>query len=138
MNALGTQLLLELKNCNRDLLDNLPYIRSALLEAAEKHKVWVMVGLQRRYCAVTREAMRLVAEKGPVTLATTTFKGDQPASGNAPYEATWIKGAVIPVAWKRMWGRGRVFYSSLGHKLDDFDVPEVMQITKRGMLWASR
>ena len=36
MNALGTQLLLELKNCNRDLLDNLPYIRSALLEAAEK------------------------------------------------------------------------------------------------------
>ena len=36
MNALGTQLLLELKNCNRDLLDDLPYIRSALLEAAEK------------------------------------------------------------------------------------------------------
>ena len=36
MNALGTHLLLELKNCNRDHLDDLPYIRSALLEAAEK------------------------------------------------------------------------------------------------------
>lgn len=36
MNALGIHLLLELKNCNRDLLDDLPYIRNALLEAAEK------------------------------------------------------------------------------------------------------
>jgi len=36
LNALGIHLLLELKNCNRDLLDDLPYIRHALLEAAEK------------------------------------------------------------------------------------------------------
>ncbi|MDP6101800.1 MAG: adenosylmethionine decarboxylase [Dehalococcoidia bacterium] len=36
MNALGTHLLLELKDCNRNLLDDLPYIRHALLEAAEK------------------------------------------------------------------------------------------------------
>ena len=36
MNALGIHLLLELKNCNRDLLDDLPYIRKVLLEAAEK------------------------------------------------------------------------------------------------------
>ena len=36
MNALGTQLLLELKKCNPELLDDLPYIRRALLEAAEK------------------------------------------------------------------------------------------------------
>ena len=44
----------------------------AILEAAEREGVWVMVGLQRRYTAVTREAMRLVAAKGPVSLATTT------------------------------------------------------------------
>ena len=36
MNALGIHLLLELKNCNRDLLDDLPYIRKVLLEAAEE------------------------------------------------------------------------------------------------------
>ena len=36
MKALGTQLVLELKNCNPVLLDDLPYIRNALLEAAEK------------------------------------------------------------------------------------------------------
>ena len=44
-----------------------------ILEAAEKHKVWVMVGLQRRFTAVNREAIRLVNAKGPVSLATTTF-----------------------------------------------------------------
>ena len=71
-------------------------------------------------------------------LATTTFKGDQKVSRAATYDASWIAGCVMPVVWKRRWGEGRVFYSSLGHKLDDFDVPEVMEIARRGMLWASR
>lgn len=63
-------------------------------------------------------------------LATTTFE-----SKSAP----WINGAVIPVAWKRKWGEGRVFYSSLGHVAKDFvDSPEATEIQKRGMLWASR
>jgi len=71
-------------------------------------------------------------------LATTTFKGDQRVSNKVQYECPWIAGCVMPVVWKRMWGKGRVFYSSLGHKLDDFDVPEVLEIAKRGILWASR
>ena len=36
MNALGTHLLLELKSCNPELLDDLPYLRKALMEAAEE------------------------------------------------------------------------------------------------------
>ena len=36
MNALGTQILLELKDCNRDLLNDLPHIRDSLLQAARK------------------------------------------------------------------------------------------------------
>ena len=44
-----------------------------LLEAAIANDVYCMVGFQRRYAAVTREAMRRVGEKGPVTLAVTTF-----------------------------------------------------------------
>ena len=36
MNALGTHLLLELKSCNPVLLDDLPYLRNALMEAAEE------------------------------------------------------------------------------------------------------
>ena len=71
-------------------------------------------------------------------LATTKFTGDQQISDIAPYTCDWIKGCVMPVAWKRRWGKGIVFYSSLGHKLDDFEIPEVLEITKRGMIWASR
>ena len=62
-------------------------------------------------------------------LATTTF--------DAKYNP-WIAGTVMPVVWKRQWGAGRVFYSSLGHVARDFDVPEAYTIMQRGMLWASR
>ena len=62
-------------------------------------------------------------------LATTTFGGEH---------APWIEGTVMPVVWKRMWGQGRVFFSSVGHVAKDFDVPEARTIVERGMLWASR
>ena len=62
-------------------------------------------------------------------LATTTFGGEH---------AAWIDGVVVPVVWKKRWGAGRVFYSSLGHVASDFEVPEAREITCRGMLWASR
>ena len=62
-------------------------------------------------------------------LATTTFGGEY---------CPWIEGTVMPVVWKRMWGLGRVFYTSLGHVAKDFDVPEAKEIVERGMLWASR
>jgi len=62
-------------------------------------------------------------------LATTTFNGDH---------APWIDGTVMPVAWKRMWGAGRVFYCSLGHVAKDFNVLEARTIVQRGMLWASK
>ncbi|MCD6335541.1 MAG: ThuA domain-containing protein [Candidatus Latescibacterota bacterium] len=62
-------------------------------------------------------------------LATTTFSGE---------DAPWIEGCVMPVVWKRMWGKGRVFYTSLGHVAKDFEVPEALEIVQRGLLWASR
>ncbi len=60
-------------------------------------------------------------------LATTMF--------DASYH-DWINGVVMPVVWKRHWGKGRVFYSSLGHVAADFDVPEAREIMRRGMLWS--
>ena len=36
MNALGTHVLLELKNCQPETLNDLPFLRMALLEAAER------------------------------------------------------------------------------------------------------
>jgi len=62
-------------------------------------------------------------------LATTVFSG---------VDAPWVKGCVMPVVWKRMYGEGKVFYSSLGHVKSDFDVAEVTEIMKRGLVWAAR
>jgi len=44
----------------------------------------------------------------------------------------------MPVVWKKLYGKGRVFYTSLGHVAADFDVPEAREIVKRGLLWAAR
>ena len=49
-----------------------------------------------------------------------------------------INGVVMPVVWKRRFGAGRVFYSSLGHVADEFDVPQMRTIFERGALWAAR
>lgn len=62
-------------------------------------------------------------------LATTTFKGDL---------FDELEGVVMPVAWKRRFGKGRVFYSSLGHVADEFEVPEMATMFERGALWAAR
>jgi uncharacterized protein len=62
-------------------------------------------------------------------LATTVF---QPAS------APWVSGVVMPVAWTRRHGEGRVFYSSLGHHPADLGVREAGELWRRGMLWAAR
>lgn len=61
-------------------------------------------------------------------LATTTFPPDE----------LHDEPVTVPAVWTRAWGRGRVFVSTIGHKPDDFDVPEVRTLTERGLLWASR
>ncbi|HTO63790.1 MAG TPA: ThuA domain-containing protein [Bradyrhizobium sp.] len=62
-------------------------------------------------------------------LATTTFSGEH---------APWTRGVVMPVVWKKHFGEGRVFYSSLGHRAYELDVPEIRTLMTRGMLWAAR
>lgn len=61
-------------------------------------------------------------------LATTRYSGEH---------TSWIDGAVMPVVWKKYYGKGRVFYSSLGHDAADFNVPEALTIMQRGIRWAS-
>lgn len=61
-------------------------------------------------------------------LATTTFSGDH---------LWWIEGTVVPVIWKRRWDKGRIFYCSIGHRLEDLKIPEVTEIVKRGIMWAA-
>ena len=64
-------------------------------------------------------------------LATTTFDGQH-------WGIDWVQGVTMPVVWKKRYGAGKVFYTSLGHVATDFDVPEAKEIMRRGCLWAMR
>ena len=68
-------------------------------------------------------------DPGNEVLATTSFNGDI---------CPWINGTVMPVAWKRKYEQGKVFYCSLGHVAEEFKkYPQFLEIVVRGILWAA-
>jgi len=75
------------------------------------------------------EQYYMLVDPNAEVLATTTFTGQY---------APWIDGAVMPVAWKKLYGKGRVFHLSVGHVAADFNVPAAKTIMQRGLLWAAR
>lgn len=77
---------------------------------------------------VTSEQYYMHVDPSNEVLATTTFETQS---------APWVNGTVMPVVWKRHYGAGRVFYVSVGHVATDFDVPELRELTRRGLLWAA-
>ena len=81
--------------------------------------------------AMQSEQYYMHVDPGNTVLATTSFDGTQEG-------ASWIADTVMPVLWTRMWGTGRVFYSSLGHVSADFEVFEAAETVRRGMMWAAR
>ena len=62
-------------------------------------------------------------------LATTTFSG--------AYDEA-VRNVVMPVVFKRHFGRGRVFYSALGHVAAEYEHAHMREILRRGLLWAAR
>ncbi|MBW6421164.1 ThuA domain-containing protein [Rhizobium sp. XQZ8] len=62
-------------------------------------------------------------------LATTTFSGD--------YDEA-VRNITMPVVYKRHFGKGRVFYSALGHVAAEFEHPWMRTILRRGLSWAAR
>ena len=77
------------------------------------------------------EQYYMAVDPGNQVLANTTF-------GQNLHEIGCQPGAVMPVVWIRHWGKGRVFYNSIGHTAKDFAVPQVREVTLRGLLWAAR
>lgn len=71
--------------------------------------------------SVTSEHYYMHVDPGNIVLATTRF-GD----------------TVMPVAWTKTYGKGRVFYCSLGHSATIVRRPEVLKLVTRGMLWAAQ
>jgi type 1 glutamine amidotransferase len=49
-----------------------------------------------------------------------------------------LTGAVVPVTWAKGFGAGRVFVTTIGHRLADLAVPEVAATIRQGLVWASR
>jgi type 1 glutamine amidotransferase len=78
--------------------------------------------------AVHSEQYYMHVDPSNEVLATTTFQ---------TREAPWVNGTVMPVVWKRAYGLGRVFYQSIGHSTKELAIPEVREITRRGLLWAA-
>ncbi len=78
---------------------------------------------------IRSEQYYMLVDPSIEVLATTTFSGQGMPS---------TKDVVMPVVWKKLHGAGRVFHSTPGHSPADFNVPEVLEIMKRGILWAAR
>jgi type 1 glutamine amidotransferase len=95
----------------------------------EKADHELMTGLNPVWSLDTEQYWVLTDELNEV-LATTTFgvRDDTP----------WRQEVTCPAVWTRVWGQGRVFVSTIGHKLEDLDHPDVRTLTERGLLWASR
>lgn len=80
---------------------------------------------------VTSEQYYLHIDPAIEVLATTRF----PVAGG-PHAAN--KPVDMPVAWTKFWGKGRIFYCSLGHNDALFErTPEAVSLMERGMLWAA-
>ena len=55
---------------------------------------------------------------------------DGPHAANGP--------VAMPVAFTKLWGKGRVYYNALGHQANVIDHGPPREMIKRGMLWAAR
>lgn len=79
---------------------------------------------------VTTEQYYMLVDPANEVLAVSRFSEKFPP-------VVWRE-VVMPVVWTKKYGKGRVFYSSLGHSMDILKRPEVLTLMKRGMVWAAR
>lgn len=81
---------------------------------------------------ITSEQYYLHVDPANHVLATTLVKDSEgPHVPNGP--------VTMPVIFTRLWGKGRIFYSSLGHVDRLFDeIPQLTELTRRGFLWAAK
>jgi len=75
---------------------------------------------------ITSEQYYMHVDPNIEVLATTTFHS---------LAMPWIDGVVMPVAYKKRWGDGKIFYASIGHTYKDFSIPDALELMHRGMLW---
>ena len=43
----------------------------------------------------------------------------------------------MPVVFTKKWGKGKIFYTSLGHTHKVFEIPQARELMRRGFVWAA-
>jgi type 1 glutamine amidotransferase len=80
---------------------------------------------------VTTEQYYMHVDPANKVLATTRFPiADGPHVTNGPVD--------MPVFWTKLYGKGRVFYSALGHNAQTVAEEPHLTILRRGCVWAAR
>jgi len=79
---------------------------------------------------VTTEQYWMLSDSLNDVLATTVFTSEAAENGQGP--------AAMPVVWTRGWGAGKIFFSAIGHRVEDLEQPVVRELTERGLVWAAR
>lgn len=81
--------------------------------------------------AVRSEQYYMHVDPAVKILAYTQFPvADGPHVGNGPVD--------MPVVWTKVFGKGRVFYNSLGHSAATLASEPCLTIMRRGLAWAAR
>jgi type 1 glutamine amidotransferase len=88
----------------------------------------IMAGIED--FSLTTEQYWVLADSYIDVLATTTQKV-------RPWDP-WHREVTSPAVWTRLWGKGKIFVSTPGHRVDVLEDANVETIIKRGLLWASR
>jgi type 1 glutamine amidotransferase len=81
---------------------------------------------------VTSEQYYMHTDPANKVLASTRFPtpgADGPHVPNGEFD--------MPVVWTKFYGKGKVFYCSLGHVAKTVAMPPVMEICTRGCVWAA-
>lgn len=92
---------------------------------------------------VTSEQYYMHVDPGVTVLATTHVApgaaggGGYVAEAQEAVDADQAPGVVMPVTWTKRYGKGRVFYTSLGHVAQVFDIAEALTMVRRGLRWAA-
>lgn len=80
---------------------------------------------------VTSEQYYMHVDPAVKVLATTSFPvAAGPHAPNGP--------VAMPVVWTKLFGKGKVFYNSLGHHADILASEPCLTIMRRGCEWAAR
>lgn len=106
--------------------DNYVPYTVTMLPAAEQHPVTAGI---TDFDLVT-EQYWVLADTYIDVLATTTQK--------VRAWDPWHRPVTSPAIWTRQWGKGRIFVTTAGHRVEILEHPSVRTVIERGLLWASR